>query len=376
MTRRGDEVLDLAKKLIEFNTSNPPGNEGALAAFVCRFMENLGLQVSTYEVSAGRPVVVGVLRGGREGTIVFNGHSDVVPAGAGWTTPPFEPIVREGHLHGRGSADMKGGLAAMLVAVAELTQVPSGERPTVQLHVCPDEEDTGSGAIYLVERGLVKAAAAVFGEPTNLQVQIAHKGAVWMKAEFRGKSAHASVPNQGVNAVYKATSAIHRLLTQLQPRLDTRTHKLLGGPSFNVGLIQGGTRVNTVPDRCEFAIDRRVLPGEDIAGCVEEMRSILGADSLRVEHVEEPMEIAETEEIVAVARGCVREITGHDRGIAGFPASTDARFYVNQAHVPSIILGPGSISTAHAADERVSVTELEQAVDIYFGIARRFQRRS
>ncbi|MEW6081574.1 MAG: M20 family metallopeptidase [Bacillota bacterium] len=367
-------VLALAKTLIQFDTTNPPGNEGGLARFAGRYLEGLGVEVSLHSVGTGRLAVVARLPGDLEGILVFNGHSDVVPAGSGWTTPPFRPEVRDGRLYGRGSTDMKGGVAAMMAAVSRLAQVPACQRATVVLHIVPDEEDKGLGTRYLVDHGLVEADAAIVGEPTGLQVQVAHKGILWVKATFHGKSAHASMPGKGVNAIYKASSAIERLKSEMATRLARTNHPLLGSPSVSVGVINGGTRVNTVPDRCEVWIDRRLVPGEDASLSVQEIREVLSPDSLEIDNLEEPMEVSESEPIVSLALGCARAVTGEDRGIAGFPGATDARFYVNDAGIPTILLGPGSISRAHTADEWVPVEDLENAAAIYFEIARNFRK--
>jgi len=371
---RDADVVTLARTLIQFDTTNPPGNEGDLARFAGGYLEGLGLQVSLHDVGAGRLAVVARLPGDLEGVLAFNGHSDVVPGGSGWTTPPFRPEVRDGRLYGRGSTDMKGGIAAMMVAASRLIQVPASQRATVEIHIVPDEEDKGLGTRYLVNRGLVAADAAIVGEPTGLQVQVAHKGILWVKATFQGKSAHASMPERGVNAIYKASSAIERLKSEMASRLARTSHPLLGSPSVSVGVITGGTRVNTVPDSCEVWIDRRLVPGEDASSSIQEINEVLSPDSLEMDNLEEPMEVSESEPIVTLARECTRAVTGEDRGIAGFPGATDARFYVNDAGVPTILLGPGSMSQAHAADEWVPVEDLEKAASIYLEIARNFRK--
>ncbi|MCL4516126.1 MAG: M20 family metallopeptidase [Firmicutes bacterium] len=368
-------VVELTSKLVKFNTTNPPGNEGEITRFLADFMHDIGMKVQVWEISSGRLGVIGRLEGGVDRVLVFNGHTDVVPPGDNWASPPFEATVQEkdGKLFGRGTSDMKGAIASMIVAFEKLAKVPKAQRPHLELHLVPDEEDAGKGAVYLVENEMVKADAAVFGEPTNLQVNIAEKGAAWMKARCYGLAAHASVPFNGINSINKAAEVIMKLEKGMPQILKPKTHPLVGEATINIGTITGGTRVNTVPDFCEFTIDRRMIPGEIADNVLEEIRRVVG-DLAQIElfHVEEPAETLEQERIVTVARQSVTKIVGKDLGIGGFVGSTDARFYINQVGVPSIILGPGSMKVAHQVNEFVEIAELEKAVEIYFDIALSF----
>ncbi|MBU2602355.1 MAG: M20 family metallopeptidase [Actinobacteria bacterium] len=365
-----NRVLELASELIRYDTRNPPGAEEAVTRYLGLVLSEAQLQTEFFQIAPGRLGLVGRLDGGIDKVLAFNGHTDVVPPGAGWTVDPFEPTITEGRLYGRGACDMKGGIAAMVAAIERLARIEKARRPHIEIHLVPDEEDGGAGALQLVTRGLAHVHGAVFGEPTGLQVHIAEKGAAWLTATCVGRAAHASVPHRGESAISKAARLIVRLDERVPGLLASKVHPLVGGSTLSVGTISGGTRVNIVPDHCEMTLDRRLIPGEDHEAAISELQAVAG-DLAHIElfHLEEPAETDEHEPLVLAAQDAVEATYGERRALGGFMASTDARFYINQGHIPSIILGPGDLERAHQANEYVEVEELERSVEVYVNTA-------
>ena len=373
-----DEIIELTRQLIRIPSENPPGGEGEIAEFIAEKLKDLGLTVRVYEFKPGRPSVVGLLSGVKEKpTLMFNGHMDTVPVGDKdlWSVEPFEGVLRDGRIYGRGAADMKGALAAMIASVKAIVESEVNLRGRLILTFVADEEVTGYGTRDLIRRGY-RADFAIVGEPNELNVQTAHKGLLWLKVVIRGKAAHASIPHQGVNAIYRMADFC-LALEKMNSLLAEKKHALLGPPTINVGTIKGGIKTNIVPDYCEITIDRRLIPGEkpvDVKREIEETLESLGGKTSKLQtqveviNVAEPSETAQDELIVQVARKAVREVIGRDPGVTGFTATCDMRFLVNEAGIPTIILGPGSLRQAHVIDEYVEVEQVINAAKIYTSI--------
>ena len=373
-----DEIIELTRQLIRIPSENPPGGEGEIAEFIAEKLKDLGLTVRVYEFKPGRPSVVGLLSGVKEKpTLMFNGHMDTVPVGDKdlWSVEPFEGVLRDGRIYGRGAADMKGALAAMIASVKAIVESEVNLRGRLILTFVADEEVTGYGTRDLIRRGY-RADFAIVGEPNELNVQTAHKGLLWLKVVIRGKAAHASIPHQGVNAIYRMADFCLALEKMNSP-LAEKKHTLLGPPTINVGTIKGGIKTNIVPDYCEVTIDRRLIPGEkpiDVKREIEETLESLGGKTSKLQtqveviNVAEPSETPQDELIVQVARKAVREVIGRDPGVTGFTATCDMRFLVNEAGIPTIILGPGSLRQAHVIDEYVEAEQVINAAKIYTSI--------
>jgi len=267
---------------------------------------------------------------------------------------------------------MKGAIAAALASAAAIARVGVPLGGSLWFHLAADEELAGiHGTNVLWERGMLDQDAAIVGEPTELQLGLAERGGAWITATAHGRAAHGSQPHRGVNAI----TSMARLLLRLEEALPDLTHPLIGGPTVNAALIEGGSAPNVVPDRCVVDIDRRLLPGEDDpAAVLEPFRRLI--DEIRADHPEVRLDVtirewtdaAEAppdERIVRLARAAVAEAAGGRPAAVGFSGITDARYYLNQARIPTVILGPGSIAVAHTADEWVSVDELVAAARAY-----------
>jgi acetylornithine deacetylase/succinyl-diaminopimelate desuccinylase family protein len=369
-----EAVIRLTGDLVHFPSVTPPGSEEAIARFLAERFHSRGLAVELQEVAPGRFNAIGRLgpAGGRP-HLVLNGHLDVMPDGEGWSLPPFEPTQREGRLYGRGSADMKGGLAAMICAVEAVVAAQVPLEGTITLAAVADEEGYQAGTRHFVE----SAGPADFGivaEPTNLRPATAQKGDVYLEVTTRGRSAHASVPEAGHNAI-DDMALILAALEDLRVAFGRRpAHPLLGHPTLSAGTISGGTVTPVVPDHCRITIDRRVLPGEDIAtvaGEVQEMIARLHARhsqldaTVRVLWAFPPSEIAADEPIVRAVQEATRHVAGVWPVPFGLTGTTDANLMIDPGGIPTVIFGPGDLAVCHKPDEFVPIDELVTACKIY-----------
>ena len=253
------EIFGLLKDLIRINSVNPSLVEGApgeeeIANFIADYMKEIGLEMHIEEIETGRPNVVGVLKGSGNGPILLlNGHMDTVGIDY-MEIDPLNPVVKDGKLYGRGSFDMKGGLAAILAAAKAVSD--SGEKihgDLVVAAVC-DEEYRSIGTDRLVET--IKADAAIVAEPTELQIVVAHKGFAWIDIETRGIAAHGSRPEEGVDAITKMGKFLVELENLQKGILQQRQHELVGSPSVHASIIHGGRELSTYPDHCKLQIEK------------------------------------------------------------------------------------------------------------------------
>jgi succinyl-diaminopimelate desuccinylase len=368
------EVLRFARALIAAPSENPGGTEDEAAAVATGILDSFGARTRTVRSDDGRPSVIGVLGTGDRPTLAWNGHLDVVPAGARdtWTHRPWDGDVVDGRLIGRGSADMKGPVAAALAAGAAMVRAGISLAGTLEFHLAADEELAGlHGTKVLWERGLLTPDAAIVGEPSDLQIGLAQRGGAWITLTAYGRAAHGSQPHRGVNAI----TTMARYLLRLPEVLPDITHPLVGSPTVNAALISGGSAPNVVPDRCVVDVDRRIVPGEtDPEQVLAPFRALAASlahddENLRVEvELREWTEAAEASpdnDLVRRAGDAVAAETGTRPALVGFTGITDARFYINQVRVPTIVLGPGSLAVAHTANESVSVDDLVAAARAY-----------
>jgi succinyl-diaminopimelate desuccinylase len=256
-------AVELTRDLVRFDTINPPGQEKACADHLGRLLEAAGFSVRAVDLRPGRPNLVARI-GGVSGRppLAFTGHLDTVPLGLQpWSVAPHAAELKEGRIYGRGASDMKSGVAAFVAAAAALAPRLAGT-PGIVLYITAGEETGGEGAFALARQaGSIRgeAGALVVAEPTSNRALAGHKGALWLRAATRGVTAHGSMPDKGVNAIYKAARAIQQLEAF---EFNVARHPVMGGPTLNVGFVHGGLNVNSVPDRAEIGIDLRTLPGQ------------------------------------------------------------------------------------------------------------------
>jgi acetylornithine deacetylase len=376
-------VLDVLKELVATNSVNPAVGKGpgelALSTLLLDRLGSIGLlDVRRQNVAEGRWNVVATLKGSGGGrSLMLNGHMDTVGV-EGMTIKPFNPFVRRGLLHGRGACDMKGAIAAMIGAAKSLADSKPTLRGDVIFTFVVDEEHLSIGMEKLVEE--YRADAAIVGEPTDMAIAVAHKGFVWIEIDIKGKAAHGSVPEKGVDAIAHAASVVSGI-NELQGRFRSRAHPLLGTPKIHSSTIEGGTHWSIVPDRCVLRLERRTIPGETASSAMKEVQQILrrvkqenpklDAKARKI-FERPPLETASTEPIVRELREIVLEVTKKKAKIVGVPYWTDGALLTSSGSIPTCLFGPGDIGVAHSPDEYVRVGDVLRAGEVYAGVARRF----
>ena len=368
--RSGDPVA-LTRFLVSIPSVNPTLSSGgageAEMAVVCAsLLEEWGLETRVHEVSPGRSNVVARLQG--EGpTLLLNGHLDTVGV-EGMTVPPFEGTLEQGRILGRGSCDMKGGVAALMSTAHRLTRTE--RQPNLVVALTADEEHASVGMSAFVQSG-VQADLAVVCEPTSLKVMPAHKGFVWLKATFLGRAAHGSRPDQGVDAIRHAALYLAELVGYGRELRSRAPHPLLDYGSYHAGTISGGTAESVYPDRCELLLERRTMPGEKTADVVAEFQSVLDSVGEREGDLNARLEMTldrpgtEVPNESVLVQGLLRASEAFDvePTVEGMTAWVDAAF-LNEAGVPAVCFGPGSIAQAHSADEWIEADEIRMCTDI------------
>jgi succinyl-diaminopimelate desuccinylase len=369
-----DEVLRFAERLISTPSENPGGSEEEVAEVAVGILEGLGGRPQIVRGEEGRPSVIARFGTADRPALAWNGHLDVVPTGdpSTWRHPPFGAEIADGKLIGRGAVDMKGSIASALAAVSAIRRAGIELGGRLDLHLVADEEMAGlHGTNVLLERGFLDQDAAIVGEASELTIMLAERGGAWVTATARGRAAHGSRPHEGVNAI----TSMSRFLLAIEEVLPDVEHPLVGRPTVNAAQIEGGSAPNVVPDLCSVEIDRRTIPGERDQGAVLAPFEAL-ADRIRAERPEVDLsfelklwlEAAETAADSAIANACraaVRAETGSEPVDAGFTGITDARYYINQRNIPTVLLGPGSLGAAHTADEFVETAELVTAARVF-----------
>ena len=377
-----DAVTRLLSDLVAIPSVNPMGRplsgpgilEGGMTDYLERWFRDLGVPFERRTIVRGRDNIVARYDSpqGRR-TVLFDAHQDTVPTD-GMTIAPFVPERIAGRLYGRGSCDVKGGMAAMLIAFARLVR----ERPrgacNVVMACSVDEEHTFLGVQEMVKRGL-RADMAVVAEPTGLDIVHAHKGVVRWHLHTTGRSCHSSAPEKGVNAIYRMGRLLVGVERYAEHLRAARTDPLLGPPTLSVGRIEGGTSVNTVPDRCRIEIDRRVIPGEDPLAAPADLADFLQRE-LGIEFPfewdppwmsKEALGPAGSADLVARLGQAIDAVTGGHQVLA-VPYGTDAST-IAAAGIPSVVFGPGDIARAHTCDEWVPLDEVAQASEILYRLA-------
>jgi acetylornithine deacetylase/succinyl-diaminopimelate desuccinylase-like protein len=338
---------------------DPRAGESRVADFLTATAARLKLDLDFQEVFHGRRNVLARLTpaGSSRRRVVLAPHLDTVVA----AEEQFQPRTKNGRIFGRGACDTKGSVAAMFCAMAAVAA--SGRRPRETELVFAglmDEENEQRGSRTLAASGL-RADLAIVGEPTRLRVVTAHKGDLWLRFTTRGKAAHGALPELGRNAVHMMARVVGLLERDYAAGLRRRRHPLLGTASISVGTIAGGTQPNVVPDHCEMSADRRMLPGETIAGVCRELRALLREHGLQAEVADSktaPCLPMETDAGAPLVRELMR-LAGQRRP-AGVHYFCDASVLAH-AGIPSVVFGPGDIAQAHTADEWIAVASLERA---------------
>ena len=366
-----DGVTARLAELVRTESENPPGNEAKAAEVVAAMCEGLGLAVELHEQEPGRPSVVA--RWGSGGPVVgYCSHIDVVPAGTrdDWAIPPYDAVISDGRLHGRGSSDAKGPIAAALEAVDLLQRTGFEPAGTLELALVADEEAGGfHGAAYLVEQGITRPEVAIVGEPTSLRVVHAQRGIAWSRIIAKGVAAHGSAPERGVNAILHMAEVIRHLV----PTIPDISHPVVGAPTVNVGTIHGGDKVNMIPSLCIAEIDRRTLPGETEDDVLAHFDTAIGRARETYPDLEAqaeivsfgaPFEVSADAALVKTMASAVEDVTGTAAELIGFRGTSDARFF-SEAGAEVLVFGPGDIMLAHTARESIDLDQLATGAVCY-----------
>jgi acetylornithine deacetylase len=367
-----DLLIRVTQDLVRAPGQNPPGEEAATVAVLTVAARNLGLDVRTSPVVPGRDNVSITLAGGNDPGLLLLGHTDVVPIGDGWTVDPYGGLLRDGRVYGRGASDMKGGLAAALIALAALRGTAlSGP---VELAAVVDEEETGKGIRAYIASSRQRYVGCITAEPTDLQTIIAARGDSYLQVAVHGRASHAGNPDGGANAIYGAAAVVAEI-ERLHAELATAPHPLLGPATWSVGQINGGTGGSIVPAECVVVADRRLLPGESPAEVLADLGRRIAA--LRLEdrgltvELAMPMEMPAFEtpadaDLVRITEAARLDGGGQPMPLAGWTAACDGGYVDRDLGVPVVVLGPGSVTgQAHRADESVPVAELLTAARTY-----------
>ncbi len=377
-TRSTEETLiELTRELVQRPSENPPGQEKAVARFLAQRLRAspVPFEVEMYEVEKDRPNVVARVGDPSMGSLLLTGHMDVVPAEASeWSGDPYELRRSSGRLIGRGTSDMKGALAAKVIATEEFYR-RADRTGEVILAFVVDEEWDGNGTRFMMERGMT-ADAAVIGEPTRTRVCVAQKGVLRFEVLIRGRSAHSGRPDEGLNAIQgmrRVLSAVEEFDRTL--RRETN-HEYLAPETITVTQIEGGIAPNVVPEQARMTVDWRLHPGRTREDCERRFEELLNSCQYRGEQLEwerelivfaRAVQVDLDEEIVEAARSAVREHGLEDTPV-GLNASTDARFLTPRG-IPTVLFGPGSIEEdAHTVDESIRVEDLVATERVYRSI--------
>ncbi|MFI0466962.1 M20 family metallopeptidase [Saccharopolyspora sp. 5N102] len=362
------DPVELLANLVRIPSINPRERaepaETELAEDIALWASERGMQAHTEEVLDGRRNVIVTLPGDDDRPLLLESHLDTVETD-GMTIDPFDPVVRDGRLYGRGACDAKAPLAVFLTAMARLAE--RGPRPrTVVLAGVVDEEHLYRGVTALRASGLPTPVGAIIGEPTELRMVVAHKGCMRCRIEAHGEGGHSSQPWDKTNAIEVAADVVRYLQREHAPRLAALARPLVGPPSLAVTLIEGGQGPNVLPDSCVLTIDRRTVGGEDPHEVWAALRAEL-TDRWPVT-VHEPhivdysLDSDPADPFVRTVAGSLRE-SGLDAAPLGVGYGTDASKIALDG-VPAVVFGPGSIACAHTADESVPLDEVRTAVDV------------
>ncbi|MCK4399525.1 ArgE/DapE family deacylase [Candidatus Bathyarchaeota archaeon] len=364
-------VIDIAKELIPFDTSGPTTKEQPCAQWIKDFLEDIGFEAELQVVEKDRANVIGKIGRGKGPGLVLSGHMDVVLAGdpSLWkVTGPFEPVVKDGRLYGRGACDMKGPDACILQAVKELAKESYKRQLSV---VFTAGEDTGGWYVTkVIEEKKITTADAMYGvipEPSMMEIIPVHKGSGGAEVLIHGRAAHSSKPELGINANQKAADYLYAL-RGLQSKLDETRHPLLGPTTVECTMMNGGFKSNIIPDQARLTLNFRLIPEhkdpevsrkwfEDIIASLSSKDPEFKAELTR-HGASEPLNVPLDSRIVAT----LRDILG--TRIVGAPYYTEAVNYT-KAGIPTVICGPGSIDQAHTPDEYVSLEQLELGLSTF-----------
>jgi len=362
------ELNELLQRLIQIKSVNPPGNEDGIANFIKGFLIKNDIPSELVPLEEGRSSVVAKIEGKEERNITLCGHLDTVRViEEDWSKPPFQGLMEEGKMYGRGTADMKGGVAAIIYTLILLKRRGITPQKKVQLALTADEEWGYRGAKTLVDQGFFdQTDFLIITEPTNLQVAVGEKGEIWIKAKFYGKSAHGSTPELGVNTVVPGSKFVLEVSEEYKKLFNP--DPLWGNNSINIGQFHGGVQVNVVPNYSEVQLDFRVISEEDKKRALELVRK-------KGQDIAEEFGVQFKEEIFNYHPPIFTSLDNlyiqKFMQVAGVKEATIVKYctdggtIIPEKKIPFIVFGPGDIAQAHQNDEYIELESLYQSVDTF-----------
>jgi acetylornithine deacetylase len=373
------ELMPILRDLVRRPSVNPMNRrlqgpeifEHQVTAYLEDYFRALGVRYERQHIATGRDNIIAFTdHQVAAPTLLFEAHQDTVPA-ENMTIEPYAANIVGDRLYGRGACDVKGGMTAMLGAFTRLVLERPAKAVNLVLACTIDEEHTFLGVQRLVQANL-PIQMAVVAEPTQLQIVNAHKGVVRWHLETMGRSCHSSAPEQGRNAIYEMATLLSAIREYADWLCSTSVDSILGPATLSVGLIEGGSSVNIVPDRCRIEVDRRLIPGEDPQAAPKELESYLrqklGNDfpftSSGASMFAPPLDARLSNQLVHRLGRAIDAVKGTHR-VASVPYGTDAST-ISEAGIPAVVFGPGDIAQAHTDDEWISLSEVEEASEILY----------
>lgn len=376
-----EETVKLLQEMIRFKTVNEPGDELPLADFIKEKLEGWGIRAEVDDFGDNRGNVFGRIEGsGERKALLFNGHLDTVPPGdIKWEYDPYSGEVKDGKIYGRGSADMKGGLAAMLMAIKAVKKADWKLKGDFIYSATAGEETDSIGALKFVkDGGLEGVGAIIIGEPSSNGINIAEKGAFWIEISTYGKTAHGAFPEEGKNAIVHMNLLLSKLIDY---KFKYKENEILGHPSMNISTINGGVKTNVVPDKCSMTIDIRTVPGMKHEEIIKDFKEIIEDLSNKIEDFKADIKILnnraavetkENHEFVKLAKEVVKEEFGKDIKAKGVNFYTDASVFLPVEQKPCIFYGPGNENMAHQPNENITIDSLMETVHFYIAMIERY----
>lgn len=367
------EVGDLASRLVRANSINPPGGEIEAAEVAAEFLRAQGLKVDIDVFDGVRANLTARLEGvGRVPGLLLSGHLDTVPVPnvENWSRDPWSGAIEDGTLYGRGSLDMKGGLAALCVAAARFARADEALQGDIVIALTAGEETNSLGANRICSQDeLGPLSGVIVAEPTNLDVGYTHRGALWLKVKAKGRSAHGSQPHEGVNAVRLILDWLGDW-SEIEAMVTTEAHPVLGQSTASLNQICGGLAPNVIPDYAEIVLDIRTLPGQRHDLLIRQLQGESEAVEIEVIRDAPPLATDLQDPLVNHCKEAALDVAG-EVSLRGLPYTTDAAIFAEELGVPAVVIGPGSERLAHTDNESISVSELASAAAIYETVIRR-----
>lgn len=370
-----DEIVEFLANLVKAKSINPPGDTRQAARVIQEKLREFDLEAKIIAVDEDKPNIIARINPGKRPELLFNSHIDTVPLGEldQWEYDPLGAEIVDGIMFGRGVADAKSSVVAMIMAAKTIMEMNVYLNGTLIINPVSDEEVGGlKGAKYILDEGNINPDYVVIGEQTDNQIAIVEKGVIWFTIKTIGKTAHASTPWDGVSAIQNMVKLLTLVEERIGAKIKTQHHPLTPPPSINIGTIKGGVKTNVVADSCEVTIDRRFLPHENPDSIIKEFTDITkeleGTDpDFKVEFQESliglPINTSPDEKIVKIAQH-VCEGLNLSSELIGYKQASDGRFF-SEKGIPTIILGPSDPKVGHTPNEHAKIDDVIMAAKIY-----------